>query len=574
MQRLALFLVETRLAFAQRHAAGVHRFGGGTQTGAGLQQFVDQAFFLGPALLQGGQALALLGQQGLGVALAFGGGDADGALAADDRQLGFQRLDAPAAIVDLGRHRVQADGGARAGGIQQAHRLVRQLARRDVAVRQPDRRLQRLVEDLHLVVLLHGRRDAAHHQDGLVLGRLVHLHHLETPGQRRVLLDVLLVLGPGGRRHGAQGAARQGRLEQVGGVAGAGRATGADQGVGFVDEQDDRLLGTLHVFDHLAQALLELALHARPGLQQADVEGAQFDVLQRRRDVAGDDAQGEAFHHRGLADAGLAGEDRVVLPAAHEDVHQLADLLVTPDDGVELAATGLLGEVHGKALERLLLAHRARRQGAAGLARGGAGVEAVAGRQAVLRRGADVLVEALGERLDLELGEFRRQPGEGMAQARRLEDADHQVAGAHLALAEHQAAVDPAALHRFLDMGGQVGDRGRAARQAVEGLGQVLGQARRVDPGLADDLVQVRVRQLEDLVEPVHQLDIGIAAQLAEYRGGLDGLVGQAVQLAEQRNATDLTHVPSPCARAAAQWRTGGPAVDPWRPGRDRPARC
>ena len=139
-------------------------------------------------------------------------------------------------------------------------------------------------------------------------------------------------------------------------------AAGADQGVGFVDEQDDRLLGTLHVFDHLAQALLELALHARPGLQQADVEGAQFDVLQRRRDVAGDDAQGEAFHHRGLADAGLAGEDRVVLPAAHEDVHQLADLLVTPDDGVELAAAGLLGEVHGKALERLLLAHRARRQ--------------------------------------------------------------------------------------------------------------------------------------------------------------------------------------------------------------------
>ncbi|KEF90302.1 hypothetical protein RLJV_23910 [Pseudomonas aeruginosa] len=47
-------------------------------------------------------------------------------------------------------------------------------------------RLQRLVEDLHLVVLLHGRRDAAHHQDGLVLGRLVHLHHLETPGQRRL----------------------------------------------------------------------------------------------------------------------------------------------------------------------------------------------------------------------------------------------------------------------------------------------------------------------------------------------------------------------------------------------------
>ena len=61
--------------------------------------------------------------------------------------------------------RVLADGDARAGGVEQAHRLVRQLARRDVAVRQPHRRLERLVEHLHAVMLLERRGDAAHHQD-------------------------------------------------------------------------------------------------------------------------------------------------------------------------------------------------------------------------------------------------------------------------------------------------------------------------------------------------------------------------------------------------------------------------
>jgi hypothetical protein len=85
-------------------------------------------------------------------------------------------------------------------------------------VGQLDRRLQRLVEHLHAVVLLQRGGHPAHHQEGLLLGRLLHLHHLERAGERRILLDVLLVLGPGGGGHRAQGPAGQGRLEQVGRV--------------------------------------------------------------------------------------------------------------------------------------------------------------------------------------------------------------------------------------------------------------------------------------------------------------------------------------------------------------------
>ncbi|PAV66563.1 hypothetical protein WR25_01164 [Diploscapter pachys] len=87
------------------------------------------------------------------------------------------------------------------------------------------------------------------------------------------------------------------------------------------------------------------------------------------------------------------------------------------------------------------------------------------------------------------------------------------------------AAVHPAALDGFLDLGGQVGDRRRTPRQAVQGVGQVAGQARRLDVELADDAVQVAVLQLQQLVQPVRQFDIGVAPQLAEHRGGLDGLV-------------------------------------------------
>jgi hypothetical protein len=52
---------------------------------------------------------------------------------------------------------------------------------------------------------------------------LLDLDHLEAAGQGGVLLEVLLVLGPGGGGDRAQLAARQGRLEQVGGVVLAGR---------------------------------------------------------------------------------------------------------------------------------------------------------------------------------------------------------------------------------------------------------------------------------------------------------------------------------------------------------------
>jgi len=76
-----------------------------------------------------------------------------------------------------------------------------------------------------------------------------------------------------------------------------------------------------------------------------DVERHQALALQALGHVAGDDALRQPLHDGGLADARLADEHGVVLGAAAQDLDDAADLVVAPDDGVELAGLGELGQV-------------------------------------------------------------------------------------------------------------------------------------------------------------------------------------------------------------------------------------
>ena len=414
-------------------------------------------------------------------------------------------------------------------------------------MRQPHRGLQRLVEHLHAMMLLQRRGDAAHHQDRLFLVRLGDLHDLKAPRKRRVLLDVLLVLGPGRRADRAQRAARERRLEQVRGVARARRAARADQRMRLVDEEDHRLLGALHFLDHLTQPVLELALHAGAGLQQADIERAQRHAAQRRRHVARDDPLRKPFHDRRLADARLARQQRIVLAPPHQDIDHLPNLLVAPDDRIELAVLRLLREIDRVALERFAAAHRGGRERAAGAARVvagcGAGAKAVARRHARFRRRAEQAGEAIDEIVELDAVELPRDAAQAVAQRRRLQHPDDQMPGAHLRFVEQQRPVDPAALDGLLDLRGNIRDRGRAARQRVERLGEIARETRGIDAEVLDDPVQVGILKLQDLVEPVRQFDVRVAAQLAEHGRTFYRAITQRVEFAEQCYPADLGHV-------------------------------
>ena len=133
---------------------------------------------------------------------------------------------------------------------------------------------------------------------------------------------------------------------------------GADDRVELVDEQDDLPLGVENLLEDGLQALFELAAVLGAGDQRAHVEGDDLLALQPFRHVAADDAAGQSFHDRRLADARLADQDRIVLGPPRQHLDDAPDLLVAADHRIELAAPRELGEIAAVPLERLIGAFR------------------------------------------------------------------------------------------------------------------------------------------------------------------------------------------------------------------------
>ncbi len=167
--------------------------------------------------------------------------------------------------------------------------------------------------------------------------RLADEHGLETPRQRGILLDIFAVFVEGRRADAMQCTAGERGFEQVAGIHRAFRCARANEGVQFVDEQDDFARRRVDFIEHGFQALLEFAAEFRPGDERTKVEREQLFVLQRLRHITLDDAQREAFDDRGFTDAGFADQHRIVLRAARQHLNRAADFLVATDDGVKLA---------------------------------------------------------------------------------------------------------------------------------------------------------------------------------------------------------------------------------------------
>ena len=203
--------------------------------------------------------------------------------------------------------------------------------------------------------------DAEQHLDRLPLGRRIDLDRLEAALERAVLLDVLAVFGGRRRADAADLAARQRRLEDVGGVERAFGRPRAHERVQLVDEHDDvRVLGQL-LHDRL-EAFFELTAVLRAGDDERDVERENPLVGEEVRHVAVDDLLREAFDDRGLADAGLADEHGIVLgPAAEHLLHAL-DLDVAADERIELVLHRRVGQVAAELGEERRFLHARQRR--------------------------------------------------------------------------------------------------------------------------------------------------------------------------------------------------------------------
>src|SRR5690606_15474693 len=245
--------------------------------------------------------------------------------------------DAPVEAVE--RLRLGVDLNPDTGGrlVDEVDGLVRQLAVSDVTMRQVRGGDDGGVGDLDAVVHLVALLQAAQDGDGVLHRRLVDQHPLEPALERRVLLDILPVLVQRRRADTVQLAAGESRLQHVARVHRALCPSRTDDRVELVDEQDDLAFLLGEIVEHRLQALFEFAAELGAGDQRAHVEREDALAAQPFGHLVVDDALGESLHDGGLAHAGLADEDRVVLGAPLQDLDRAANLVVTADDRVELA---------------------------------------------------------------------------------------------------------------------------------------------------------------------------------------------------------------------------------------------
>jgi len=118
-----------------------------------------------------------------------------------------------------------------------------------------------------------------------------------------------------------------------------------ENGVGVVDQ----------LLEHPLEALFKVAAILGAGQQGTHVQRVDRGVGQDFRHAALDDAPRQAFGDGGLADAGLADQQRVVLAAAAQRLHHALEFLVAADQRVDLSGERLLVEVLGEVFQRTRL---------------------------------------------------------------------------------------------------------------------------------------------------------------------------------------------------------------------------
>ena len=104
--------------------------------------------------------------------------------------------------------------------------------------------------------------------------------------------------------------------------------------------------------DHGLEPLLEIAAKTGARQQRAHVERENLHVLERGGHVAVMDREREPLGERGLAHARLADEHRIVLAPAQQDMNRALDLVLAPDQRIDLSLCRALGEVYRVGLER------------------------------------------------------------------------------------------------------------------------------------------------------------------------------------------------------------------------------
>ena len=222
----------------------------------------------------------------------------------------------------------------------------------DEARRQLGRGGERRRRILDAVVRFEAALQAAQDGDGFLHRRLGHVDLLETARQGVIFLEYAAVFVVGGRADALQLPGGERGFEQVGRVQGpAGCGARADQRMDFVDEQD-RVAIVQQLLQHRFQALLEIAAIFGAGEQCAHVQRIHLAARQHLRHVTFDDAPRQAFGDGGLAHAGFAHQQRIVLAPPAQRLDHPFQFAFAADERIDFADQRLGVQIQRVGFER------------------------------------------------------------------------------------------------------------------------------------------------------------------------------------------------------------------------------
>src|SRR5262245_53157395 len=200
--------------------------------------------------------------------------------------------------------------------------------------------------------------EPAQNADRVLDRRLADHHRLEATLERGILLDVLAILVESRCANRVQLTTGEHRLEHVRGVHRALGSAGADDGMEFVDEQDDLTSGIRDFLEHRLEPFFEFAAVLRTSDERTHVKRDDPLVLQAFGYVLTNDPLRQALDNGGLAYARLTDEHGVVLGAPRQHLDHAPNLVVAADDRIELSLSSQLRQIAAVTFERLICAFR------------------------------------------------------------------------------------------------------------------------------------------------------------------------------------------------------------------------
>ena len=188
--------------------------------------------------------------------------------------------------------------------IDKVNRLIGQIAVADIARGKFHGRVNRFVCDFYLVVRLVFITQAFEDFDGFFFGRLADGNRLEPAFKRRVLFNMFAVFFNRGRADHLQFPAGKRGFQNVGGVHCAFGTAGADEGMDFINKQND-VVRRFYFVNNLFNPLFKVAAVFGAGDHAGEVKGNNPFIFQHFRHFPGNDFQRKPLGNRGFTDAGF-----------------------------------------------------------------------------------------------------------------------------------------------------------------------------------------------------------------------------------------------------------------------------